>query len=450
MRVGYTKIGRAQAYNPRNWGPLGADNEAPMLLNRLARRNPDVQFVLLGHNDASRPEEVGLPANVHNPLVDLREEIRKIEKRWLNVKGTPPVENSLGYIRDMRAVWAPWFGAMDHLVYWMGQNDTINQPIPKIDGTEGLGASRAIYIRHCSYLLDGLNLWRDVNPHEREPIWLCTDVWNQLKARDLRWPHREEVICQYDFEKPYKHWRYEDSRSPEELGWDDVAWWDEKTAGCWKSNQQYGYHALELGCSVPQVECSMVWEGRGRFGVIINQSRAISGRDEVLRDWVLPLNPDWVKGSWDEERLQKLGAGTVTPYPWSGVPALLQTVRCGLAVPIRRDYSWATPKAWEMFAAGTVCFFHPRYDTQGHILPTLSQRQDLSSQNVLRKLSEWLRVETPEQLRKRVDHLNQDRDAWAWLVSAQRQYYEIVRDQETCLNEIDRRLGLTKTSRSVA
>lgn len=439
MRVGYTKVGRSQGYTPANWGPLGADNEAPMLLNRLARRYPDVEFVLLGHNDGFVPGEVGLPSNVVNPFIDLKEDTRAAEKH-INVQGTPPPEQSLRYIESMREIWKPWYDSCSSIVAWIGQNDTINQPIPKIDGSEGLGNSRMIYIRNCSYHFSIINSMRDERgPHNFEPVWLCSDVWNVLKARDLKWPYNYPVLSQYNFTKKMTHWRYGDTRSPEECGFiAPAAHWHPKHPGCWESELEYVYSGLELGCSVPQTEFDSEWSSRGRFGVIINQSRAISGRDEVLSQYVRPLWPDWIFGSWDSNR-----APDISPFPWGGIPQLLKTVRCGLAVPIKKDHSWATPKAWEMFAGGTVCFFHPRYDTQGHIIPTLAEAHQLPAGNTLRELALWLRVENPGQLRKRVDHLNINEDAWQWIVHAQRAVYNVAREEQRCLNMIGHRLGVS-------
>jgi hypothetical protein len=205
----------------------------------------------------------------------------------------------------------------------------------------------------------------------------------------------------------------------------------------------YEYAALELGCSVPQgIPFNGEWEGRGRFGVLINQSRAKSGRDEVARNWIRPLFPDWVYGDWSAERQRKIGM-EIEPVDWHAVPGQMQTVRSTLAVPIRLSgQSWATPKAWEMFASGTACFFHPKYDDQGHILPTLEQCREMDDGDILKQLALWLRVSTVEELRTRVDHLNQDRDTWRWIVAAQRVYFEQTKAEDTTCRMIEERLGL--------
>ena len=79
-----------------------------------------------------------------------------------------------------------------------------------------------------------------------------------------------------------------------------------------------------------------------------------------------------------------------------------------------------------------MCFFHPLYDTQGHILA------DAPSE-----LRDWLRVSSPDELRSRVEYLNQHRDAWLWLVRAQRAHYDMAVAEARHLRLIDERIDGT-------
>jgi hypothetical protein len=73
---------------------------------------------------------------------------------------------------------------------------------------------------------------------------------------------------------------------------------------------------------------------------------------------------------------------------------------------------WATAKPWEAFQNGTVCFFHPKYDTQNHILKDASPA-----------LNEWLRVRDAVHFRKLVEYVNQNREVWEWIVNEQYEYF---------------------------
>jgi hypothetical protein len=443
MRVGYSKLGRVQQYAPPNWGVAGGDQEAPILLNRLARRNPEVQFVLLGRNDGLESRDIGLPPNVENPYAnpDVRDAVKRVTSRLGEADDMAALQS---YIDNMRAIWGSWWDSLDGLVLWLGQTDQAQTPIPAVRGG-GIYRSLQMYRLHCSYYVDGINRWRDENPLEREPVWLCSDVWNRMKARDLRWPQRHPVLCQYDFRHPVKHYRGDDTRDPAELGFGDVARWSQ-VENCWSSTVSYRYSGLELDCAVPSnLPFNGEWEGRGRFGVLINQSRAKSGRGKVLRDWVKPLSPEWVHGNWSESRLRDANwSGQIATWPWHGLPQLFGQVRSTLAVPIRLDLSWATPKIWEIFALGTACFLHPTYDSQGHVLPTLAQCRDLPEDDVLRQLAERLRVTSPQELERRVDWLNSDREAWEWIVTAQRALFNQTFGEQQALTAIEQRLGIVR------
>ena len=67
---------------------------------------------------------------------------------------------------------------------------------------------------------------------------------------------------------------------------------------------------------------------------------------------------------------------------------------------------------------GTVCFFHPKYDEQDHILRQL--------QNEEIPLYDWLRVKTPDDLKKRVEAVARNDDTYLWLATMQRRFLERV------------------------
>jgi hypothetical protein len=47
VKIGYCKLGRTIGLTPASWGVVGGDNEGPILLQKLARRFPEHEFVLL-------------------------------------------------------------------------------------------------------------------------------------------------------------------------------------------------------------------------------------------------------------------------------------------------------------------------------------------------------------------------------------------------------------------
>jgi hypothetical protein len=146
-----------------------------------------------------------------------------------------------------------------------------------------------------------------------------------------------------------------------------------------------------------------------------------------MKDWVLPLQPDWVHGKWSKESLRSLGID-IKPAPWSEYYTTLQSVKCTFTTPSSGS-GWTTLKPWEAFGCGTVCFFHPAYDTQNNALEGADPN-----------LVEWLRVSSPAQLQKRVDAACNDEDTWRWLVQKQREHYDRSMERLPYLDIINARL----------
>lgn len=436
MRIGYGKVGRSMPLSLAKCGTLGGDVEMAAVVKTLAERNPEHTFVLIGRNDGSRPEDVGLPPNVENPWIEWAPRLAEEKSRRGVKHGNLSVEDhmTLGSIYD--DITLDTITSLDGIVLWAGQHGTTNAPIPSVREPGRLTKPHDWSAHYCSYLLRGVNAWRSVDPWNREEVWLNADPRNYLKMRDLMWPLRHPVLAQYNYTHNIKHHRYSARGiSPRWLEAGARAL-DEQT---WQSQVQVTYSRLEVNGLVPGspfgnlISYDETWEDRGQFGLFINEARRYvansKSRLTALREWVLPLEPDWIHGTWSAESQEKLGR-VITPAPWEQYYPRLHSVRCTLTTPSSGS-GWATTKPWEAFAAGTVCFFHPLYDDQDNIL---------GDANVL--LRDWLRVTTPDELRARVNHLNSaaGRDDWLWLVRAQRAHFDRAMSELTYVQMIEQRL----------
>lgn len=414
MKIGYCKLGRSMPLAPGAFGEVGGDNEPPILLNKLARQMPDHEFVIIGRNDGSVPQEVGLPDNVTNPWTEWRPEA---------AAGTKAAKGDIVKVIQMldEITLASWVD-LDAVIVWAGQHGTSNSPIPVVGGGSYTNPQIS-FVNYASYIVRGISVWRDQAPHERKEVWLCPDPRNYLKCRDLKWPPAE-ILCQHTWSKDEKHYRYSDPTDPSFFG----ASWDEPDV--WKAHHEYVYSGLEL-VGIPSSTPLYDLEGRKRFGILINENRATVTikRVDVMKDWVMPLGPDWIAGKWSEPGQRKLGV-QIRPIPWHTVFPTLATVKSTFTTPASGS-AWATTKPWEAFAVGTVCFFHPRYDTQNHIL----------GRDGFEDLKSWLRVDTPEALRKRVDAVDSSPETYAWLVGEQRRLFNTAMAEQQCVNTIMGRVG---------
>lgn len=422
-RIGYCKIGRTMHLDPRKWGVVGGDDEPPLVLQTLARRNPQHEFVLVGFCSGWDTARGDYPGNVVNPWVDM-----------------PDTRVALGRANTTDDVYdafiegplARLFHELDALIVWAGQSGTSNTAIPPVGATWGSGervTPLQSQIRQSAYITLGINAFRARDPRAREEIWLNPDPRNVPKMRDLKWPQRHPILTQYDFTETRKFERYMDASSPEDNGFD--AEWEGDHL--WRARQRHVYSRLEICGVTPEhigEQPYAPWDERLRFGLFINEARAYvtNARRPIVREWVLPLEPDFIHGKWGGGHAEELGR-EITPAPWEDYYPLLRSVRSTFTTPSSGS-RWATTKPWQAFATRTVCFFHPLYDAQNHILNDLPP-------NVRR----FLRVTTPEELRDRVDLVNDSESTWRDITDAQYELYRDACEQLTYAQLIEERIN---------
>lgn len=418
--IGFAKIGRTVHLDPKKWGFVGGDDEPPLSLVTLARRNPTDTFVLVGLNSGWDTTKDTLPSNIVNPW---NPEVRKAISSCNTSDEVKVIFNE--HLRS-------WFERLDALVVWAGQSGTSNSSIPKVG--EPWGGKHVTplqsQIRHSAYLTMGINAFRERDPLKYEEIWLNPDPRNVPKMRDLKWPQRHPILTQYDFAESRKFERYMDSRHPYECGFGGIAQWEGDHL--WHARQYHTYSRLEICGVTPEhigEQPYVGWDIRARFGLFINEARTYvtTARRPIVRDWVLPLEPDFIHGKWSDGHADELGR-EITPAPWNRYYPLLRSVKSTFTTPSSGS-GWATTKPWQAFATKTVCFFHPKYDTQNHILNDLPPFT-----------REYLRVESPEELRARVDAVNEDRGLWDKITTDQYELYHRACDELTYAQMIEERI----------
>lgn len=453
MLIGYGKIGRSMPLSLERCGHLGGDVEMTATVKTLALRRPQDTFVLIGRNDGSRPADVGLPSNVVNPWTEWGPQLRERRlARGLNVSNlTIEQHHAVGELYS--ELTAATFASLDAVIMWIGQHGTTNMPLPGIRNPAELTKPHDWCAHYAAFLLRGINAWRDVDPFEREEVWLNADPRNYLKLRDLKWPLRHPVLTQYAFTNAVKHERYGDTETVSRY-WRELGVTEQlrpgESSGVWKSRVHNVYSRLEVNALVPGtpsgdlIEFNDDWNDRVPFGLFINEQRRYVNEElarvTAMKRWVLPLEPSWVHGTWSTESLAEFapwGWGgenaerPITSVPWENYYPRLNSTRCTFTTPASGS-RWATAKPWEAFAAGTVCFFHPQYDAQDNILADAPSG-----------LLGWLRVSSPKELELRVKHLssNAGRADWSWVVLAQRAHLARALRDLDYVRHIEKRLS---------
>lgn len=437
MRIGYGKIGRSMPLSLDGCGNLGGDVEMAAVLGELARAHPNDTFVIIGRNSGERPEDVGLPSNVENPWITWnpirQRELKRIRSEKIDSAAGLTIDDQLKIVKLFDEMTMPTFLGLDQIILWVGQHGTTNSPLPRVGDRGALTKPQDWSLYYASFLLRGVNAWRDIDPLNREEIYLNSDPRNNHKMRDLKWPLRRPVLAQHTFVNNLKHERYGDDMHlfyelGMELGHTD-------NGAVWTSKVQNEYARLEINSLMPGtpfgdlIEYNETFWDRSNFGIFINETRTYvkHARLDAMIEWVLPLEPEWIHGTWSVISEQELG-GKITPLPPTQYFPKMSSTRCTFTTPASGT-GWATAKPWEAFAAGTICFFHPQYDTQNNIL-----------RDAPKGLSEWLRVKTPAQLRGRINALEESPTTWLWLVRAQREHFENAVKERRYIKMIEERL----------
>lgn len=426
MIVLYGKLGRSMPLTLDKCGTLGGDVECIPVVKALAERHPDDTFVLFGRNSGETAAELGLPSNVVNPWTEhgWRAETRNFLKRG-DFVGNYTIEQQLEIAAFTSAMTRDVVDSADAIAFWIGQHGTTNRPTPGITKKSSgqLTRPQDFSVTYCDFMLNAVNRWRDADPYTREEVWLNADSRNYLKMRDLAWPLANPVLTQRDYSHTIRHERRDRSIDVPDA-WATAAGTkqlDRYGHALWESTVECVYSRLEINALAPGTPFGdlVSYDGNfnrpGKFGMFINEARSYVSeqlqRKTALRDYALPVKPYFIHGTWSKESQARLGV-EITSAPWSQYFPKLHSVKCTLTTPSSGS-GFATTKPWEAFAAGTVCFFHPQYDDQNHILGGLPKTAQ-----------EWLRVKHPGDFQRKLHEVTNDRHLWEWLVHVQRAYFD--------------------------
>lgn len=445
-RIGYAKIGRSYNLDIRKAGSVGGDADVLNTLRRLALKHPEHEFVLIGKNSGENPQEMGFPANITNPWTKWKE----------NFTSVPDPVKADQFIEGMRELTGDAHLNLDAMIVWAGQHGSANSRIPMIGsdwdeppGTEFKagkspedlgtnehndlitgGTARALatpqfsFVHYVSWLLDFISRWREAGPGptRREEIWLCPDPRNYLKCREMRWPLKYPILAQYDFLRYHKSERY--GRFPDSLKEIEPNGYRENSL--WVSNLPYCYSGLELtAVSGPDDVPFDPRPGQHRFGMVVNENLTgvADSRLQILQDWVFPNFTDAsIRGHWTEKSQIAIGKA-IDPVPYNEVMGVMKSFATTLTTPASGS-GWATAKPWEAFALGSVCFFHPRYDDQFHILPSKDGSVGRYQDSRSRTLADFLRVRDAAELVDKVQRLHDQPELYHTIVTEQRRHYE--------------------------
>lgn len=457
MRIGYGKFGRRISIDVDKGGFQGTAGVARTFW-RLVRDHPEHTFVLIGK---VRDVPAVLPPNVENPWPSMDD---------LKTKGP----EARAFERD---VIVPLFRGLDAVVAHIGENGTAQSPIPNIDSTwaqakadPSLLTKQLIFQQsYGTYFVEGLNALGDRTDGKAPVIWLCEDPRITLKARDVKWPTGcNDMLAQYYFERSQLQDRYEDPRTPQELGFPFAAV-DTKQPERWRVRHLYRHGGLEfMGLD----DAWQQWGGRAyedrQPAGIATTAYTSTGREQdyraaLVRDYLLKAYPHAeVQGKWDEGSLALVPPGTVKVPATTSFGEDLARWRSTLVLPVAGSY-WSTAKTWQVFAAWTVGFHVSRVDGQGWLIPNVVQLPGTQAVGTVNKrplysvrtdwtqddlfLADFLRVRSPTDYAEKADRVARSWDTYEWVTKGQLDLLRRRWATDRVELEIARKLNLKESQR---
>ena len=485
MRVGYSKLGRSIPFDSGKWRMAG-EAEAVNLLYRLAKRNPDVEWHVIGKSNGSPdPQYPNIVAHWRDDTPKSAWGVRAGVKagRMCNdcTAPAPPGANQLYCCPRAKAASdqedhvIAVTRELDGVVTHLGQHGTSHNFIPRVGWTweqadadpgSSLVSPYVWAFNYGGYLVRALNAFGDahLNGGTGRTVWLCADPRNYMNGRDIKWPagteSEEPVLAQFETTLNAVHERWRDLRSPVDLGF-----FAKVDGGLWRVQHHYRNSGLDMQMlpddweNWPQEDFSE----RDPVGIVSTAAylpRRDFRRSALIADWVLKAFPGTViYGKWDERSQADLPPGSQlvqnSPADFAKLLGQQRTTVILPPTPVSVDgQKWCTAKPWQAFAARAVAFMIPPVDAQGWVIPARrpcpgahevgpglwSVRDDWTEEDL--HLATWLRPLDPAELQVRIQNAAASRQTWEWLAAAQHRLLTRRWERREIEDTIERRLGI--------
>lgn len=360
MNIFVGKLGRTVFFNPERFSSIGGDNEASTLILKMAQLHPEDTFYIVQTTDFS---STPYAQKYHNiiPLMDgfdMKYDNHTYLWNKIQRMGIKPdymvLYNGITSTNNIKGIWY--------------KNRSLQMAYTK---------TLAFSERYMANIVYMLNNFMDV-PY----MLLIPDPrYYPLMARDIEHTPNH-VLSQYTYSADWIFREYETrndhitTTNPVYAGIENVFLLNKKRA----PREMYINHKTPL-----------------LMNIILNQGQNSSGgldRYPILKEYVLD-NLDFadnieVYGDWADDIMAD--TRFKGPMRIEKLTKKLLSTRYTFIIPV--DKNWATAKFAEMSFYGIITFMHPYYDTQKNI-----------------KCPEFLRVKSPEDLKRKIEFLENNEEA---------------------------------------
>lgn len=340
------KIGKSVKFNPKSWGPIGGDNEAPLLLTKMARLNPDDEFIIITKNDIDRHREaMNLPSNL------------KSVYEGASVKESKDINYVYDKLKDVK---------VDGCFLISGPTANVNIPnksFKRLDlkkGEKNFAKSLETFVNYVApvhiFLNETMIPW----------VMIANDIRYMTLGNDLmNFPKR--ILTQANQTIGYKMF---DSWETQNFIYDQI-------------DAEYAH--MDKICLIDK-EIEQV-EKTKKFMIVLNEGKnGIKSRYKPLKDYVLDYVKDVeIYGEWNPETIgdDPRFKGSID-FPV--LQEMIKEVKYTFVVPAIPN--WVTSKWAEMVAARVIPFLHPEYDVARHA-----------------PLPDFVRIKSPQDLYQKIEYL---------------------------------------------
>lgn len=341
------KIGKSVKFNPKTWGAIGGDNEAPELIRKMAELNPNDTFIIIGRNDVDKHRnELNLPPN----LRDVYEGASKEERKDINY-----VANRLADV------------AIDGCFLLSGPTANCNIP-NKSFKRQLLKEGKKEYAKSLETFQNYVApIYQFLNESNIPWVMIANDPRYIGQGNDLM-NQPQMILSQYD----------------EKILMQTFDNWEDQN---YVKNEIPAVYAGMEKIFLIDKNMHQKYDKHTTFMMVLNEgNNGVKSRYPMLKEYVLDSMQDVaIYGKWDEETIGD-DPRFKGPKKFEDLQAELPHVKYTLIIPIKKG--WVTAKWVEMISNGIIPFFHPTYDEQKHC-----------------NVPEFIRLEKPSDLGEKIEQL---------------------------------------------
>lgn len=381
MNIAIGKFGKSIIFNESKWGPIGGDNEAPILFKTLADLNPGHKFYMIGKSDLKRNLNVKFK---HDNVIDVWTDYNK--------KECEVHEHPIKYFKENNIT-------IDAAIIYNGPTGRRNVVLS--DEHKTLEMFKA-YVSPIIYCLNELEIpWVSLSP---DPRYLPYSAYDMFKLPSKNLSQWNGTLIQ----KTYKDYY---NKNKEDLI---------------LRNIEISYSGIEKVCLINSFEQELNKKNNSKMVIVLNEG-GNGGllRGPLIEEWILNSLEDEVEiyGKWKTEKYlnDNRFKGSIHMSKFND---LFKDVKYTFIIPI--DKEWTTSKIWEMINQNVIPFMHPYYDSQMNL-----------------NVPSYIRVNSPEELKEKIQELESNTELYLSLISKLKNMITLddrngITINNTIMNELDK------------